>query len=277
MLRCDLREWPSDPMLITDPLFYLAAIPAVLLYGAAKGGLGGAAGALAVPLMTLAIDPITAAAILLPIICAMDIHVISLYRGNFDRPSIWIIVPSALIGVGVGALMMGTLSTDYLRILVGGIAVAFCLQYWLFRGATDELLATKASGYFWGTIAGFTSMHIHAGGPPVSVYLLSKKLDKLTLVGTLGVFFAVLNFVKLVPYTYLGQFDPSSLLTSLVLLPLAPIGVRIGYWIIHQLDPSIIYRAIYILLFISGAKLLYDGGAASIAAGAYASITGGTR
>ena len=117
-------------------------------------------------------------------------------------------------------------------------------------------------------------MHIHAGGPPVSVYLLSKKLDKLTLVGTLGVFFAILNFVKLVPYTYLGQFDPSSLLTSLVLLPLAPIGVRIGYWIIHQLDPSIIYRAIYILLFISGAKLLYDGGAAISAADYAAWLTG---
>ncbi len=261
-------------MPITDPLFYLAAIPAVLLYGMAKGGLGGAAGALAVPLMTLAIEPVTAAAILLPIICVMDFHVIYLYRGNFDRPSIWIIVPAALIGVGIGALMMGTLSTDYLRILVGGIAVAFCLQFWLFRGASDELLATRTSGYFWGTIAGFTSMHIHAGGPPVSVYLLSKKLDKLTLVGTLGVFFAVLNYVKLVPYTYLQQFDTESLLTALVLSPLAPVGVRIGYWIIHRLDPAVIYRAIYVLLFVSGVKLLYDGGAASFAAEALAQVTG---
>ncbi len=252
----------TSPIVITDPYFYAAAIPAVLLYGMAKGGLGGAAGALAVPLMTLTVDPLTAAAILLPIICVMDIHVIYLYRGDFDRQSLKIVIPAALIGVGIGALMMGTLSTDYLRTLVGGIAVTFCLQYWLFRGASDELLATNASGYFWGTIAGFTSMHIHAGGPPVSVYLLSKKLGKLTLVGTLGIFFAVLNFVKLVPYSYLSQFDESSLLTSLVLLPLAPIGVRIGYWVIHQLDPSVIYRAIYLLLFVSGAKLLYDGATA---------------
>ena len=117
-------------------------------------------------------------------------------------------------------------------------------------------------------------MHIHAGGPPVSVYLLSKKLDKLTLVGTLGVFFAVLNYVKLVPYTYLQQFDKESLLTALILSPLAPIGVRIGYWIIHRLDPAVIYRAIYVLLFVSGVKLLYDGGAASFAAEALAQVTG---
>lgn len=250
--------------MIDDPLFYLAAIPAVLLYGMAKGGLGGAAGALAVPLMTLSVDPLTAASILLPIICVMDIHVLYLYRGDFDRPSIKIIVPAALVGVGVASMFMGALSMDYLRILVGAIAVAFCLQYWLFRGASDDLLGTNASGYFWGIVGGFTSTHIHAGGPPVSVYLLSKKLDKLTLVGTLGIFFAILNFVKLIPYTYLSQFNRQSLITSLILLPLAPLGVRIGYWLIRRLEPTVIYRTIYVLLFISGAKLLYDGTVASL-------------
>ena len=60
-------------MIITDPFFYFLAVPAVLITGMGKGGLGGAAGAIAVPMMALAVEPIQAAAILLPIICLMDI------------------------------------------------------------------------------------------------------------------------------------------------------------------------------------------------------------
>ncbi len=246
--------------MITDFYFYLAAVPAVLLYGMGKGGLGGAPGAVAVPLMALATDPVTAATILLPIICLMDLHVVWLYRRNFNSRVLKIIIPAALAGVLIGTALMGTLSPDHIKVLVGLIAVSFCLQYWFFRGRASGILASDGSGYFWGTIAGVTSMHIHAGGPPISVYLLPQKLDKFVLVGTLGIFFAVLNYVKLVPYAYLGQFEASTLLTSLILLPLAPIGVWLGYLLIQRVEPTYIYRVIYVCLFASGAKLLYDGG-----------------
>ena len=52
-----------------DPAFYLLAIPAVLLVGLAKGGFSGM-GALGMPLLALAMDPIQAAGILLPILIA---------------------------------------------------------------------------------------------------------------------------------------------------------------------------------------------------------------
>jgi len=246
-------------MLIDDPLFYATAIPAVLLYGIGKGGLGGAPGAIAVPMMTLAIDPVSAATILLPIICLMDLHVVKLFWGKYDARILKIILPASLLGVGVGAFLMGILPERTIRILVGLIAVGFCVQQWLGRRDENRQPAGARSGIFWGVVAGFTSTHIHAGGPPISVYLLTQNLDKIKLVGTLGIFFAVLNYVKLVPYAYLGLFDKSTLVTSLVLAPLAPIGVRVGYYLVHRLEPSVIFRTIYVLLFLSGLKLIFDG------------------
>ena len=115
------------------------------------------------------------------------------------------------------------------------------------------------SEFLWGFVAGFTSTHIHAGGPPISIYLLPKKFDKVILVGTLAMFFAVMNFIKLVPYTLLGQFNTVNLWTSLVLMPLAPIGVRMGYWLLHNARQDMLYRVIYMFLFCSGIKLAYDG------------------
>jgi len=245
-------------MLISDPLFYLTAIPAVLLYGMAKGGLGGAAGAIAVPLMALAINPVQAAAILLPIICVMDYFALKTFWKTYDIPSLRILLPASLVGVVIGSILLGTLSVNYVKLLVGLISVSFCVNYWVAGDKSHAKMSSNASGYFWGLIGGFTSTQIHAGGPPVSVYLLSKKLDKFTLIGTLAVFFAVLNFVKLIPYTLLGQFDAANLLTSLVLAPLAPIGVRAGYLALKNLDTLLLYRILYFLLFFSGLKLLID-------------------
>jgi uncharacterized membrane protein YfcA len=246
-------------LLITDPFFYLLAIPAVLIYGMGKGGLGGATGAISVPLMALAINPLQAAVILLPVICVMDLHTLKLFRNSFDLPVLRIILPAAVGGICVGSLLLGSLDAAYIKLLLGVIAISFCLHHWLSLEVQHSAEKDRRFGYFWGFVAGFTSTHIHAGGPPISIYLLPKKLDKVILVGTLAIFFAVMNFIKLVPYTLLGEFNAVNLLTSVVLMPLAPIGVRMGYWLLHHAEQEILYRVIYVFLFGSGVKLAYDG------------------
>ncbi|MGI9203571.1 MAG: sulfite exporter TauE/SafE family protein [Woeseiaceae bacterium] len=247
-------------MFVEDALFYLAAVPAVLIYGMGKGGLGGAAGAVSVPMMSLTIEPVQAAAILLPIICFMDLQVARLFWGKFDVASLRIIIPAALIGVAIGASLLGVLPAAGMRLTLGIIAVLFCVDYVARRRGEKQRLAPGPwSGRFWGVIAGITSTHVHAGGPPISIYLLPKNLDKVILVGTFGVFFFVLNYVKLIPYAMLGQFDTRNLITSLILLPVAPIGVWLGYRFLHYFDQATIYRTIYAFLFITGLKLLYDG------------------
>jgi hypothetical protein len=56
---------------ISDPLFYLAAIPAVTLLGLGKGGFIGV-GSISLPLLALAISPLQGAAILLPLMIVQD-------------------------------------------------------------------------------------------------------------------------------------------------------------------------------------------------------------
>jgi hypothetical protein len=57
--------------IITDPLFYLLAIPAVVALGLSKGGFAGM-GQMATPLLALVMPPLEAAAIMLPIMIAQD-------------------------------------------------------------------------------------------------------------------------------------------------------------------------------------------------------------
>ncbi|MEX2373394.1 MAG: TSUP family transporter, partial [Dehalococcoidia bacterium] len=101
----------------------------------------------------------------------------------------------------------------------------------------------------------------HAGGPPLSVYLLPLRLDKTTFVGTTVVYFAVVNYAKLIPYGLLGQFDATNLTTSAVLLPLAPVGVALGVILHRRLREDVLYDVVYAALLVTGLKLLWDGSA----------------
>jgi uncharacterized membrane protein YfcA len=248
--------------LITDPWFYAVAIPAVLLFGISKGGFGGGLGTAAVPLMALVVSPVQAAAILLPILCVMDLVALWKFRGKWVWPELRILLPASLLGILVGTLLFEYMSASVVRLIVGVVAIAFTAHYWINKQRTNSSeLPDYPLGYgiYGGSVAGFTSFVAHSGGPPISMYLLRRPLDRTDFAATTIVFFAVVNYVKLVPYAWLGQFDTANLATSAALVILAPVGVLIGAWLHARVSDRIFFAFVYVLLFAVGIKLVYDG------------------
>lgn len=226
-----------------------------MLYGVAKGGFGGPVAVLAVPLMALVMSPTLAAAILLPILVVMDVLVLRTYRGHFDRQALRVLLPGAILGIGLGYLSAEYLNDDLMRLMVGAISLLFGLQSLVsLRGAARE--HGLASGSVFGALSGFTSFSIHAGGPPFSMYLMPKGLPPLLYAGTAGIFFAVVNFVKLVPYWALDQLVLDNLVLSLVLMPLAPVGVALGHRLVRRSQADFYYRVISVLLVVLGVVLI---------------------
>lgn len=162
--------------LIVNPWFYAAAIPAVVLTGISKGGFGSGLGSFAVPLMALSVTPAQAAAIMLPILMVMDILGLYAYRGQWDRAIMRVILPAGTVGIGLGWLAFRFLDDSWIRILLGLIAVGFALSN-LTRRLPRLHKADTALGRFWAGVSGFTSFVAHAGGPPLNVYLIPKRLD----------------------------------------------------------------------------------------------------
>ena len=243
--------------------FYLLVIPVVLLGGMSKGGFGGGLGTLAVPVLSLLIDPRLAAAVLLPILCTMDLVSIWNFRGTWDKHNIKLMLPGAMLGITAGALTFQYMNANMIRLMVGVLALYFVGHYLWGVHVVKQVRGKNASlagGSFWGTISGYVSYIAHAGGPPISIYLLPQKLPKTTFVGTTVLFFTIVNYVKLVPYAWFGQLNLDTLLTSLILLPLAPVGVRLGVYLHHRVSDKWFYWICYGLLFVAGIKLLVEGG-----------------
>ena len=247
--------------LISDPSFYAAAIPAVLLVGLSKGGLGGAMALIGVPLMALVVPPVQAAAIMLPILILMDMVSLWTWRGERDPVTLKLMLPGAMVGIGIGWLTAAMVTAGAVRLIVGAVALAFFLRWLSQRLGTGERIAThnRVKAFFWSMVSGFTSFVAHAGGPPYQVYALPLKQKPALYVGTSVIYFAIVNAVKLIPYFALGQFDATNLAMSAVLMPFAPLAILTGAWIVRRVKPHLFYPFMYTMILIVSLKLIWDG------------------
>ena len=245
--------------IVTDPFFYAVAIPAVLIMGVSKSGFGAGFGSLAVPLMALAVTVPQAAAILMPVLLLMDLLGLAAFRKDFDRALLRMLIPSSLVGVVIGALLFRVLDARTVAGIVGVFTLLFLAQRLVFPPRRDDAPPPRAVGMVLAAIGGFTSFISHAGGPPINAYLIPLKLKPVVFTATMAYLFFVVNLAKWVPYAWLGLIDVRNMATSVVLLPVAPLGVWIGIRIARRIDPLWFYRFVYLGMLLTGVKLVWDG------------------
>jgi len=147
----------------------------------------------------------------------------------------------------------------YVAIAVGLTGVSFALYTWFGRVPAQPRRPSVAVGMFWGSLAGFTSTIIQVGAPPYQVHILPQRLDKLTLIGTTIIFFALVNVMKLAPYFALGQFSPRTLATPAVLLPFAVATNFLGLWLARRTPSELFYKIAYLLMFRISLALIWQG------------------
>jgi uncharacterized membrane protein YfcA len=246
------------PTVIADPLFYLLAVLAVILLGLSKGGFFGL-GVMALPLMSLFVPPLQAAAIILPIVLAQDALTVWTYRRDWSAWNLKIMIPSMAAGIAVAGLFAASLTAAHIRLAIGLIAGIFVLRHWL--GARFDRLAPRPdmlTGVICGAVGGFT-MLANAGGPAWQMHLLPQRLDKFTYVGTFTMLFAASNLMKIPAYGALGQLTGENLLIGTVLLPLAVIANYAGIWLVRRTPTELFFRIAYVLMFLISIELIRSG------------------
>ncbi len=147
--------------IITDPLFYLVSVPAVLLLGISKSGFGAGFGSLAVPIMALSVTVPQAAAILMPVLLLMDLLGLAVFRKDFDLKLLKFLVPCGLTGVVIGALLFKLLDAHTVAGIVGVFTLLFLAQRLLFPPKADSPPPPKWLGAVLTVTTGFTSFIAH--------------------------------------------------------------------------------------------------------------------
>src|SRR5205085_2734552 len=130
------------------------SVVAVILLGISKGGFLGL-GVMSLPLMSLFVPPLQAAAIILPTMLAQDVLTVWAYRKEWSALNLKIMIPSMTAGIGVAALFaasdvlkipaygaLGQLTLENLAVGLLLLPVAIASNYagiWLVRRTPAEM------------------------------------------------------------------------------------------------------------------------------------------
>lgn len=247
---------------------------AVFLLGVSKGGfpLGG----LAMPILILMWpEQATAArsvvAFMLPLLCVMDIVSLIFYRRNVQWKAIAPMIPGTLVGVALASVLfvsdtgaLITISDRLLKGFIGCIGVTFVgfqiANRWILGRITASERAKhpgKTRSTVAGLAAGVLSTISHSAGPAATIYFVPQQLGKMGLAGTMIAFFWGLNLAKLLPFGLLGRLETGNLMLALWMVPVIPLGVGAGYWLVRALRERHYMGLIYVVLVITSSLLIH--------------------
>jgi uncharacterized membrane protein YfcA len=251
---------------VWDSTTILLAAAGVLFIGLSKAGFGGALGMLTTPLCIVAFGahgkgPAFALGVVLPLLCTGDLFALYHYWGKWERRNLRVLLPGVVVGVAVGAMLVGRFTPRQLNFCIGVIAILFVLfqlarkQFALLEG---RLHPTATTGLPFGVAAGVTSTFAHGAGPVVSIFLMAQHLPKEIFMGTQVLLFTWINWIKLPFFAATGIITRETVITGLWFLPVIPAGISLGVWMNRRLSETMFRKVAYTLLLLAGLYLIFD-------------------
>jgi uncharacterized protein len=246
--------------LITDPSAIVAALAGVFIISFMKGAFGGGAATVGIPLLALAMDPLTAGALLAPLLVVMDAFALRYFKpSTWSWPDLARLLPSLIIGIAVGYFALRMMNPHLAEIAIALTTLAFTAHWFLKRGNVAATGASPLLASVAGFVSGVTTMVAHAGGPPTAIYLLRRGLNKQAFAGTMSITFAAGNLIKLPPWLLVSDKPDGFYWLMLACLPAIPLAVTLGWRLHNKLSEKQLFQLCYALLAATSLKLLWDG------------------
>jgi len=237
-------------------LIILLCIPSFLI-GLSRGGLGGGFGLAAAIFTAQLMEPISAAAFLLPILVASDPLSIFIYRNYIYWKSLIVLIPGAIIGIITTYFLINIISNSVIGLIVGFLAISLVFESLISKYIKYKRIKyNPIIGFILGSLGGFSSFIIHSGLPPIAAYLLPFKLSRQSFMGTVAIIFGIINIIKILPYLMLDLFDEKLINTALFLIPVSYLGIFIGKIINNKISDKVFYYIIYTTIFLLGLRLI---------------------
>ncbi|MEH0416969.1 sulfite exporter TauE/SafE family protein [Streptomyces sp. B21-083] len=251
---------------------FAALAAAAVLVGFSKTAVSGA-NTVSLAIFAAVLPARESTGVLLPILIAGDVLAVLTYRRHAHWPTLWRLFPAVAVGVVVGTVFLVWADDEVVRTSIGAILLLMAgVTVWRRRRAEAEAKreeerevdepeavstpAGRLKARSYGVLGGFTTMVANAGGPVMSMYLLSAGFRKLGFLGTSAFFFLIVNVSK-VPFSAgLGLIDGHSLLLDAALVLFVVPGAFLGKWAVNRINQRLFEQLVIAATVVGGAQLL---------------------
>ncbi|MPY54758.1 sulfite exporter TauE/SafE family protein [Streptomyces acidicola] len=236
---------------------------AALLVGFSKTAVSGA-NTVSLAIFAAVLPARASTGVLLPILIVGDVLAVLTYRRHAHWPTLWRLFPAVAAGVVFGTVFLMWADDGIVRTSIGAILLMMAaVTVWRRRIAEKEddpeavtTRAGRVKARSYGVLGGFTTMVANAGGPVMSMYLLSAGFRKLGFLGTSAFFFLIVNVSK-VPFSVgLGLIDGPSLLLDAALAAFVLPGALLGRWAVNRINQRLFEQLVIAATVVGGVQLL---------------------
>ena len=247
---------PRMEIELTTGAWIWAAV-AALAVGISKTGFGGI-GLVAVSIMVELFGK-PSVGILLPMLIFADMAVYPVFRKHGSWGPVWKLLPPTVLGCTAGYFVLDWMPGESARSVVGGIIVAM-VGIQLFRNVGrqrfDHLARSRGAGLAAGFAAGSATMVANAAGPIFQLYLLSRRFEKLELIGVGARFFLLVNVLKAPFLGGMSFINGESLLFNLKLVPVILLGIYLGRHLVHAVSQRLFECLVILFALVAGGRLV---------------------
>lgn len=236
----------------------LALVVAAFFIGISKAGFSGIS-LISVFLMTEAFGAKEQIGIALPMLIMADVIVYPAFRKYGSWKPVWVLLPPALVGIGLALWVLNTVSNETMRSAIGWIILSMVAMQLVRKWkpeVTSKLAHSKGFGVVAGISGGVATMLANAAGPIMQLYLLSKNMAKMDLIGVGARFFLLINLLKLPLSAGLALTTWETLKWNFAMLPVIVLAVWIGKKLLVKLPQVVFEGMIVITAVVAGTRLI---------------------
>jgi uncharacterized protein len=234
------------------------ACAAALILGVLKTSVGGGIGLTLTPILALVMPPSAVLGLLGCLMVLSDPMSLYLYWRKWEARVLRLVLPSALVGIVLGAWLLSGLSETGLRRLIGASALVMAALSLasLLRVPRGYTLPSVPGSLAVGVGTGVASVVANSGGVILGPYLAGLGLGTAAVVGTGQAVVVGANLLKLGAYWTIGFVTWRLALLALITTPLLYVGTTVGYRLNARIPRRALALTLIAIAIAGGVKLL---------------------